>query len=80
MGIHAMNGKEILLMANILLVGSAEKTLAKRKVIDGIKDIGLSCPIEAHETVDILRQLQVSRLTILEVGQFEFVEIHSVEL
>jgi hypothetical protein len=63
-------------MSNVLLVGGAEEALAKRKVIDGIEDVGLPCPVEAHETVDILRELQVGRFAVLEVGQFQFVEIH----
>jgi hypothetical protein len=74
--IHPMDGKEILLMPDVLLVGGAEKTLAKREVIDGIQDVGLPCPVEAHETIDVLRQLQICRFTVLEVRQFEFVEIH----
>ena len=80
MRIHAVDGKEILLVADVLFVGRAEKTLAKRKVINRVEDVGFSCPIEAHETIDILRKQQVSRLAILEVGQFEFVEMHDLEL
>ena len=75
-----MNGKEILLMTDVLLVGGTKEALAERKVIDGIEDVGLTRPVEAHETVDILRQLQIRRFTVLEVGQFEFVETHIVEL
>ena len=74
--IHAVDGKEILLVADVLLVGGTKKTLAERKVVDGIEDVGLSRPVEAHETVDILRQLQIGRFTVLEVRQFEFVEVH----
>ena len=74
--IHTMDGEEILLMPDVLLVGGTKETLAKRKVIDGIEDVGLPCPVEAHETIDVLRKQQVSRFAILEVRQFEFVEIH----
>ena len=76
MRIHAMNSKKVLLVADVLLVGSAEEALAEREVIDGIEDVGLPRPVEAHEAVDILRQLQIRRFAVLEVGQFEFVEIH----
>ena len=71
-----MDGKEILLMPDVLLVGSAKETFAEGKIIDGVEDIGFPRPVEAHETIDILRQLQIRRFTVLEVGQFEFVEIH----
>jgi hypothetical protein len=74
--IHAMDGKEILLVTDVLLVSSAKEALAKRKVIDGIEDVGLPCPIEAYETIDVLRKQQIGRFAVLEVGQFEFVEIH----
>ena len=73
-----MDGKEILLMTDILLVGGAKETLAKREVIDGIENIGLPCPVEAHETIDVLRKQQVGRFAVLEIRQFEFVEIHIV--
>ena len=76
MRINAVDGKEILLVADVLFVGRAKKALAKRKVINRVEDVGLSCPVEPHETIDILRKQQVSRLAILKVGQFEFVEIH----
>ena len=72
-----MDGEEILLMSDVLFVSGAEKALAKRKVIDGIQDVGLPRPVEAHETIDVLRQLQICRFTVLEVRQFEFVEVHS---
>ena len=80
MRIHTMDSEEILLMPDVLLVGGTEETLAKRKVINGIEDVGLPCPVQAHETIDILRQLQIRRLAVLEVGQFEFVKVHIVEL
>ena len=38
--IHAMDGEEILLVKDVLLVSSAKEALAKRKVIDGIEDVG----------------------------------------
>ena len=78
MRIHTVDGKEILLVADVLLVGGAKEALTKRKVLDGIEDIGLPCPIEAHETVDVLRKQQVGRFAVLEVRQFQFVEIHFV--
>ena len=73
-----MDGEEILLVADVLLVGGAKEALAKREVIDGIEDVGLPCPVETHETIDVLRKQQVGRFAVLEVGQFEFVEIHIV--
>ena len=78
--IHTMYGKEILLVADVLLVGGAKDALAKREVIDGIKDVGLPCPVETHETIDVLRKQQVGRFAVFEIRQFEFVEIHIVEL
>ena len=75
-----MDGKEILLMTDVLLVGGTKETLAKRKILDGIEDVGLPCPVETHETIDILRKQQVGRFTVLEIRQFEFVEIHIVDL
>ena len=74
--IRPMNGEEILLMAYVLLVSCAKITLAKRKVIDGIEDVGLACPIQTHKTIDILRKQHVCRLAVLKVGQFEFMKIH----
>ena len=80
MRIRSVDSKEILLVADVLLVGSGKETLAKRQIVDGIKDVGLPCPVEAHETVDVLRKQQVSRFAVLEVRQFQFVEIHGLEL
>jgi hypothetical protein len=75
-----MDGEEILLVTDVLLVGGTEKALTERKIIDGIKDVGLPCPVETHETIDVLRKQQVGRFAVLEIRQFEFVEIHIVEL
>ena len=54
MRIQAMDGEKILFMAYVLLVGCPEKALTEREIIDGIEDIGLPCPIESHETIDVL--------------------------
>jgi hypothetical protein len=54
-----MNSKEILIVADVLLVGRAKETLAKRKVINRIEDVSLTSAIETYETIDILRKLQI---------------------
>ncbi len=71
-----MDGKEILIVTDILLVGGTEKALAKRKVINRVEDVGLAGTVKPHETIHLLRKQQVGRFAVLEVGQFQFVEIH----
>ena len=71
-----MNAEKILVMSDVEFVGGTEETLAKRKVLNRVEDVGLAGSVQAHKTIDILRKQQVSRLAILEVRQFEFVEIH----
>ena len=73
-----MDAEEVLVVPDIQLVGGTEEALAKRKVIDGIEDVGLPSPVETHETVDVLRKQQVSRFAVLEVRQFQFVEVHVI--
>ena len=53
MGIYAVYAEKILLVADVHLIRRTEKALAKRKIIDGIEDVGLPCPIQAHETIHI---------------------------
>ena len=74
--VSAMDTKEILIVADVELVGGAKKTLAKRKVVNGIEDVGLPCPVEANETVHILRKRQLGALAVLEIGQSQFLQIH----
>ena len=78
MAVDAMYREEILLMTDVLLVGSTEKTLAKRKVINRVEDVGLSGTIKSHKTIDVLRKQQIGRFAVLEIRQFQFVEKHII--
>ena len=75
-----MDGEEILFVADVLLIRGAKEAFAKGEVIDGIEDVGLTCPVETHETIDVLRKQQISRFAVPEIRQFEFVEIQIVAL
>ena len=49
----AFNDKEVLVMRDDLAVYAGEAGMAERKVIDGVKQVGLSLPVVPDEAVDI---------------------------
>ena len=71
-----MNGKEILVVTDVLLVGRAEKAFAKREVINRVEDIGFAGSVKPHKAIHLLRKQQVGCFAVLEIGQFQLVEIH----
>lgn len=71
-----MDSKEILVVADVLLVGRAEKAFAKREVINRVEDIGLAGSVKPHKAIHLLRKQQVGCFAVLEIGQFQLVEIH----
>ena len=71
-----MNGKEILVVADVLFIGRTKKAFAKREVINRVEDVGLAGPVKPHKAIHLLRKQQVGCFAVFEIGQFQLVEIH----
>ena len=75
-GIMAVDGEEIGTAMDVLAVDRVETALAKRKVIGGIEQVGLPCPIVAEEAVDIATELDVGLDVAFEIAQYESLQYH----
>jgi hypothetical protein len=73
---RAMQGKKCLSMADILLVDRVKVTFGKRKVINGIEQIGLAGSIIADKTVYPVRESHFLLSVILEIYDFQRVKMH----
>jgi hypothetical protein len=50
----SVNGKEILLMTDVLGIDGIKITFAKRKIMDRIEKVGFPYPVISNETVDFI--------------------------
>ena len=53
-----MNGKKIFAMADILGIKAGKKTLAERKVMDGVEEVRLAGTVVTHEAVYFPRKIK----------------------
>jgi hypothetical protein len=63
--ITTLNNKEVLIMLDILRVNGVGGTLAKRKIVHCIQQIGLPHPVLSDETIHLGREIQLHLLQIL---------------
>jgi hypothetical protein len=63
-----MNGKKRCVVPDILLIDRVEIAFAKGQVMNGIQEIGLSCPVQADEAIDLIRKVKFGLRIILEIG------------
>jgi hypothetical protein len=65
----AMNGEKIFAMADILGVEACKKTLAKRKVVNGIKQVGLANAIVTDKAINFIGKVEFRLGIIFKAGQ-----------
>ena len=65
----AMDGKEVLVEADVLGIGRRKTTLAKREIVDSIQRIRLAHPIIAHQAIDIGAEVCLQLSVGFEVGE-----------
>ena len=65
--IKTFEHEEILIVRDDLRVDRVKRTFAERKVIDGIKKVGLSFAIMPYQAVHFGRQLQCGLAYVFEI-------------
>lgn len=63
-----MNSKELFTSSNILCIDGIKIALAERKVINGIKQIGLSHSVIAYQAIDIRAEVHIEIDIGLEIS------------
>ena len=63
--IATLNNKKVLIVLDILRVYRIGDTLAKRKIVHRIQQIGLPHPVLSDETIHLGREIQLHLLQIL---------------
>jgi len=63
----AVDGKIFLAMPDVLGIPLVEKTLAKRKVMDGIQEVCLAYPVISRKAVDLIGKDQVGQFVIFKI-------------
>ena len=63
-------------MPNILLIVGVEITLAKRQIIDGIKDICFSNAITSNKAINFFRKLHFGSFVIFKIDEFKGLQVH----
>lgn len=65
--VGALNHRHVLVVGDILAIDGVVRRLGEAEVVDGIKDIGLALPIEANETVELVREAELRFTDILVI-------------
>ncbi len=63
-------------MLYILGINRIKKTFAERKIVNGIKQIGLANPVISNKTVDLAAEIVFQLGKILEVNKGQRFEMH----
>jgi hypothetical protein len=74
--VSAMDAEKVLTMPYILRIDGIEITLAKGKVMNGVKQVCLSGPVITNKTVDLIGKLQGSFAVVLKVSYGKFLQVH----
>jgi hypothetical protein len=56
-------------MHDVMTIQRIVKTLAKRKVMDGIQHVGFTHPIVTHKAIYAFRKVQIGFCVVLEIDK-----------
>jgi hypothetical protein len=66
-------------MQNVLGIRLVEKTLAKRQVINRIKQVCFANAVITHKAIYLIGKLKFSITVILEIAQKKILQVHFLE-
>ena len=67
--IKSVDDKKIIPMTDILCINRIKITFTKREVMDGIKQVGLACPVISDKSVDLFREGVIRSRVIFKTGK-----------
>ena len=74
--IPGVEHEEITSVAYDLRIGDRTRTAAKRKIINGVKQVGLALTVVPYETIKLLRESKLRLGDILIIQYRQFIQKH----